>query len=249
MRIVLLMLGFIALAFAWRHEQPIVGPRLRVLYDQHRCEVWDCSEPRIAFSDDPVDVALIGASPDYLHCTRPTFVSSTQPEGAVQIVSSDFVYHVPRALVDFSVLTNVVFPAGFRIHFLTPLSSEGVVFLHARRSEEGTTRIVVVMTAGEGEIEAQLIAPGSYSQPPVDVTGLKGYIDSEKAGINDLRLPKTTRFFVGHPDQADDARFLVTFEVNGKRGQIEGCLINGTDIRFRLANVPPGIAPLAFEQQ
>jgi hypothetical protein len=228
-------IGF-AIILVWRYASPVVMPRLRLLLLQHRCSVWECADEREAYLTEPVQFATVISSADYIRVTRAS--TGFDPGQLNRSSNGFFMLHCPRAWRDFDQTS--------------PLSGadwNGVVFLHARRSRDGNERIIIVTCTSPGQIEAQVLSPASLFDLPHDVTATKGFVYADQSGVNAFRVSDRTRFHVGHPDGANDARFFIPFVLNGKVGHIEGTLSDGTEVRFKLADNAPGAMLQAFIPQ
>jgi hypothetical protein len=109
-----------------------------------------------------------------------------------------------------------------------------VLFLHGRRPRAGGEQLVAVELASgnfrRGEVEFTTWTPtaaGLTRRPEVGMGG-------DRIRVPGLKGAKHLRFFAGQPDRADASRFTIAFEVDGRKGVIEGTFEESGAVELRV---------------
>jgi hypothetical protein len=189
-----------------------------LLYHQHQCLSYSAPADQVVFDTEPGQVAHLASDPHYLIAT--------------EIASR-------RRTPDW----DSFLAKGFRgVTGLAPLPPNNpILFMHERKSPNGTVRLVVVeRTAGLAEpplfiagfdVEAFAIEPGRIVRPPhwlpfawdIDVAYNPG-------PHRDIRI------YAGQVDPADASHFTIRYESGGKTNIADGNL--GDDGEVHLAARP-----------
>jgi hypothetical protein len=179
---------------------PEVWERVRMLYWQRQCMRYTAPAGQ-----------LVSAEPLPYGGRTPPFVS-TAPD--------------PPALAAFGPFVGGNWPGP---------GAGPVIFLHERRTAGGVRRLVVLRRTPPGQRQSWDI-PLSFTATLVEPGGLRA-----SPGAEIFQLPEAApsafgdrstdgpllRFFAAQVDAADDAHFVIPFELNGDRGLIDGWLRDG----------------------
>lgn len=161
-------------------------------------------------------------------------------EARLEVVSDP---HRPEALAELVELPNSTHPTPGPWQELArwagekPLLDAGpVLFLHERRSARGERRVVCVEYAGAwNPLIARTVKPGTPLSRPI-------FEPIQYSPAINLTNCHRLRFFAGQPDPADDSRFTIGYEMDGRVGTLEGQLLEDGDIALRVLDGPAAAA-------
>ena len=194
--------------------------RALMLYWQHRCLTYSAPSDQIVYEQNPQTVAALLKDANYVGINdgrpgSPTFA------GRKAAPLEKLMPFLPRAV-----------PAS------------GVLFMHELRTASGERRLVV-LESGFGKESPPLFIVGydvnancyqlaTWRTPIVDHTAVY-MIDV----LNQLLTkPADFRVFAGQPDPADSSHFTMAFELNAKRGIVDGYLKDGGRLELTVRNAP-----------
>ncbi len=107
--------------------------------------------------------------------------------------------------------------------------AQGMAFCHERRTARGLGRLVVVWVA---EVQIDDVGRTVFIQARIETPAtwkpgsrLTRCTDNLFYGVRVYRQ-QTLRIFAGQPDDADASHFTIGYELDGKRGTIDGWLRN-----------------------
>lgn len=196
--VILLTLAGVA-CFAWWRWGPAVRERVTLLMAQRQC-------------------AAYVAPTDHLISTEPLPVlwetSFTQTAGDPQCLA-DLMGYLPADV------------PGNRL-------GGPVLFLHARKTTSGVERIVVLRRTPP-QRRMSIDIPLAYTVTLIEAAAAREGKPVQKTFIveevldpiyDDAAAEPALRFFAGQPDASDPARFTVAYEITGRRGAIEGRLVD-----------------------
>jgi hypothetical protein len=110
----------------------------------------------------------------------------------------------------------------------------GMLFSNGRRATGGPKRLVVVNNLfADGTLTYCVIAPGGFFGDP-------RRCDPRTASysIMNRTAMQRVRIYAGSIDPMNDARFVIPYEVNGMRGDIEGILNRDDTVDLRVISGP-----------
>jgi len=223
----LALLLLLTVAGLWRWRGPWAREQAKLLYWQRQCLKYSPPDGQVVWEPDPAAAAKLLADPP--HYFRPNLDAPSKVKAA---------YKPPAAWASFA----------------TRVESDGLgldakevplLYLHERRTRSGLRRLVVVHHFPE--LAHVGPAPFLFSCSVVEPASLTGtprvLSHSGHHGgpvLDPVRGPlPATRYFAGRSDPADAARFTLRYETDGRRGTIEGRLLeDGRSVAFTFLDGP-----------
>jgi hypothetical protein len=190
-----------------------------LLYHQHQCLSYSAPADQVVFDTDPGRVAKMASDPNYV--LGGGMANRRRPADWDSLVSSGF-------------------PSITR---LNRASNNPVLFMHERKSPNGTVRLVVVeRTAGLSEpayfilgfdVDGLAIEPGTITRPPhwlpfawdIDVL-------SNPGPHRDIRI------YAGQVDPADASHFTIRYESGGQTNIADGTLGDDGEVHLGARPLP-----------
>jgi hypothetical protein len=138
-------------------------------------------------------------------------------------------------------------PAGYRSVLLDSLvpGFGGLLFLHGRQMPDGQESLVVVRaTPGVASYYGRLARLHVEGFRPAGWSGA-ATLQPHAAGADDyfyfeMNLQDQLRIFAGQPDPHDSSRFTIPYELNGRRGAVEGSFTLTGKLTFKHVFGPLG---------
>lgn len=215
-------------AFAvWHCGRPLFEHSV-LLYWQRRCLNHSLPPGQVVYDDDgPAAAELVARGRSYHFPQRPCFntLDNLPPKGWRPPA-----YYRPREY-------EKVSPRDF---------ADGVGFLHSRRTPSGQERLVIFELgssfpypdgnyAGGGSCE--VLNPASWG-PRSGLRAIPQGRQPDDSVLLHVKPPQRLRIFAGQPDPKDSSRFSVIYEIDGKRGTIEGRLNDADQVILRILDGP-----------
>jgi hypothetical protein len=182
--------------------------RVVFLYHQRGCLRYTAAPEQVVFDSNPARVAILASDPNF-------------------VIVGGCAFRKPPA--DWTAVRS-------SLSIATPPSS-GVLFLHTRVVSGVQRLIMVERTAaaaespyfiGSYDIDQHAIDPASISRPARDNHRVYPLDVMDSVGPHtDIRI------YAGQPDPADDSRFTIRYEFQGKSHVVEGRVAADGRIDFR----------------
>ena len=191
----LILLVGVAAYSTYRWGIPYAKMAMRRHYE-NQCLNYLVDPGTIIYTEDPKHIASLAGKSQYQTDTFPTGKAVHLP--------------FPKCLNEFNTW-------AWRPVTRPPSSGETVLFLHERVTTTGRRVLAYVTYVPQGRAEITSIAydPSTSTDPP---RGGPTFTHSFIPSANPARL---VTFFAGQPDPADNSRFTVPFEINGRRGTLK----------------------------
>lgn len=183
---------------------------------QKACMEFSLPADRIVFTDDPADVAELGAdkstyAPLAGHAPSVSRGRDRLWQGGVGLRCEEWpAYHD---------LAGRAWGHWFN------WGPDGMAFMHARRNPNGQERLVVVHVGGAGYLSWIVLTPGDQGNPP------SGFTPGFGVALN-RRYQWPLRIFAGQPDPRDLSHFTLDYLYHGQRGRIDAYLNDDDSITF-----------------
>ena len=187
---------------------PDFARRVAFLYHQRGCLRYTAPADQVVFDSNPARVAILASDPNF-------------------VIVGGCAFRKPPA--DWAAVRSSL--------SISPPPSSAVLFLH-KRVVNGVSRLIMVeRTAAAGEspyfipgydIDQHAIDPASIGRPARDIHLMYGLDVIDSIGPHtDIRI------YAGQPDPADDSRFTIRYEFQGKSHVVEGRVAADGRIDFR----------------
>lgn len=109
-------------------------------------------------------------------------------------------------------------------------------FLGERRTKRGERRLVIV-TSGEGKLQATILTPATLTRGAAEVRG-ENYGDFMTRAWRNFLPFHGSGVCVGSPDPADPAHFTIPYVTARGRGTIDAWLVSGGTVLFHVRDGP-----------
>jgi hypothetical protein len=218
-RVALVSLLFLITAILWLKRRDIEGAyqRFAMLQTQQRCLQFQPDQGRVAYEEDLAKVnELLDHDRDYV----PVNVG---PDDAPHTIA----LWCPTWIRDYPALRGNYGLRGR--HYKGP---GALLFLHERTTPGGRRVLVCVEAYVRHEqpttdigIHVSVIQPGTGDAPPKHIGGHLGIL----VYVGDIAPSRPLRIFAGRPDPADPSHYTVEYEIQGKRGIVDGRITDNPD--------------------
>ncbi len=197
--------------------------RLAMRELQRQCMLHSASPEQIVYDDDQATLRAVKESDPALGYFKTHNIPNART-------------HVGRAIKPLTELCN--YDGGYPM----PL------FLHGRADSSGYQHLVYVHFSGRHEDVANpTLILTSVSQAPITPFGYPDLFVRDYRVVFPRQSNDTpVRFYAGQPNPVDPSRFVLNFEIQGQRGEIEGRL---DDDRFVTLKLLSGPGELSLECQ
>jgi hypothetical protein len=240
--LIFVAIAVLAAAGAWVKWGSAIQDRSKLLQVQRACSHFSslAGQPVIPYDEG---VSRYDLTSDW------RAAAIAEPRGAARY----HLAHRPRCLDDLeALLTRVYGRSGpWRTSaygsFWATGGQEGIAFLHQRFSPQGEGRIVIVsgkdFWPGEAVLHASVLKPATWGESAVDVSAGPRSVGGDGRSFMELVLPQGTRLYVGQADPDDRSHFRLPYTLDKRRGTIDGWLVDGGTVAFRVRDGPLIDAP------
>jgi hypothetical protein len=190
----------------WRNDIKAYFATANLLRAQERCLEFDPGPDRVAYEENPARAQALLAQPEYLP-------AKVDVQGAITAA-----VWWPRVVREFPDATR----------FFSGKSNMGLLFLHERVTPGGRKVLVCAMVhpdpalTGGRSFGLRAVDPATRRRLPETAGGLWTVFPELDPYVDGRPL----RVYAGRPDPADPSHFTIEYEARGKRGVLDGWVLD-----------------------
>jgi hypothetical protein len=197
-----------AALWVWRQDVRYAADRLPFLYAQHRCLAFDPPHARVAYEEDPTRVQALRSEPEYLTAWHP----DGRPAATMWW---------PKAVREWPEVSRYGWlSTGPALKMKTPKGHRVLVFSTAAYRRDMPDGV---------EIRVEAVEPATWPGASSRAAGMATFLvkppRDRDASVRRQDVPPV-RIYAGRVDPADPSHFTVDYEGGGRRGFMEGRVLD-----------------------